>query len=35
MGAHIDHQFGEINGLAIDKGIHMAYRPKQNGIVEL
>ena len=35
LGAHIDHQFGKINGLAIDKGIHMAYRPKQNGIIEL
>ena len=23
------------NGLAIDKGIHMAYHPKQNGIIEL
>lgn len=35
LGAHIDHQYGKINGLAIDKGIHMAYRPKQNGIIEL
>ena len=35
LGAHIDHQYGKINGLAIDKGIHMAYHPKQNGIVEL
>ena len=25
LGAHIDHQFGKINGLAIDKGIHFAY----------
>ena len=24
LGAHIDHQYGKINGLAIDKGIHMA-----------
>ena len=35
LGAHIDHQFGKINGLAIDKGIHIAYRPKQNGVVEV
>ena len=35
LGAHIDHQYGKINGLAIDKGIHMAYHPKQNGIIEL
>ena len=35
LGAHIDHQFGKINGLAIDKGIHIAYSPKHNGVVEL
>ena len=35
LGAHIDHQFGKINGLAIDKGIHIAYRRKENGVVEL
>ena len=35
LGAHIDHQFGKINGLAIDKGIHIAYNPKHNGVVEL
>ena len=35
LGAHIDHQYGKINGPAIDKGIHMAYHPKQNGVVEL
>ena len=25
LGAHLDHQWGKINGLAIDKGIHIAY----------
>jgi len=35
LGAHIDHQLGVINGLAIDKGIHIAYSPKHNGVVEL
>lgn len=35
LGAHIDHQFGKINGFAIDKGIHIAYRPKHNGVIEL
>lgn len=35
LGAHIDHQYGKNNGLAIDKGIHMAYHPKQNSVVEL
>lgn len=35
LGAHIDHQNGIINGLAIDKGISIVYSPKMNGIVEL
>ncbi len=35
IGAHIDHQMGKITGFAIDKGISIAYRPKQNGVVEL
>jgi len=35
MGAHSDHQLGKITGLAIDKGIHIAYGPKLNGVVEL
>lgn len=35
IGAHSDHQYGKITGLAIDKGIHIAYRPKRSGIVEL
>ena len=35
LGAHIDHQHGKVNGLAIDKGIHIAYSPKLNGVVEL
>ena len=35
VGAHVDHNFGKITGFAIDKGIHFAYRPKQNGVVEI
>ena len=35
MGAHSDHQYGKITGLAIDKGVHFAYGPKKNGVVEL
>ena len=35
IGAHSDHQHGKITGLAIDKGIHIAFRPKRSGIVEL
>lgn len=35
IGAHSDHNLGKITGFALDKGIHIAYRPKQNGVVEL
>ncbi len=35
IGAHSDHQHGKITGLAIDKGVHIAYSPKTNGVVEL
>ena len=35
IGAHSDHNLGKITGLAIDKGIHFAYSPKQNGVVEI
>ncbi len=35
LGAHIDHQLGAINGLAIDKGIHIAYGKKESGICEV
>lgn len=35
LGAHIDHQFGKINGLAINKGIHFAYSRKTTGICEI
>ena len=35
IGAHSDHNLGKITGLAIDKGIHIAYAAKQNGVVEM
>ena len=35
LGAHVDHQLGKVTGFAIDKGIHIAYSPKQNGVIEL
>ncbi|MCD7855148.1 MAG: GHMP kinase [Clostridiales bacterium] len=35
LGAHVDHQLGKINGFAIDKGIHIAYGAKRNGIIEM
>ncbi len=35
LGAHVDHQHGKITGLAIDKGIRIAYSPKRNGVIEV
>jgi len=35
LGAHSDHQLGRITGFAIDKGIHIAYGPKKNGVIEI
>jgi len=34
IGAHSDHQYGKVTVLAIDKGIHIAYSPKRNGIIK-
>lgn len=35
VGAHSDHQYGKILGMAIDKGITIAYSPSENGEVQL
>lgn len=35
LGAHSDHQLGKITGFAIDKGVNIAFGPKQNGIIEI
>lgn len=35
LGAHVDHQLGQVTGFAIDKGIHIAYAAKQNGVIEV
>ncbi len=35
IGAHSDHQFGKITGIAINKGINIAYDSKPNGIIEV
>lgn len=35
IGAHSDHQLGKITGLTIDRGIHIAYGVKRNGVCEL
>ncbi len=35
IGAHSDHNLGKVTGLAIDKGLHLAYHVKRNGVIEL
>lgn len=35
IGAHSDHQLGKITGFAINKGIYIAYGPKENGVIEI
>ena len=35
LGAHIDHQRARITGFAIDKGIYIAYTPKDDGVIEV
>ena len=35
IGAHSDHNLGKITGLALNKGLHIAFRPKQNGVIEM
>ena len=35
IGAHSDHNLGKITGLAIDKGIHIAFGVKHNGVIEM
>jgi len=35
IGAHSDHNLGKITGFAIDKGIHIVFDSKQNGIIEM
>ena len=35
IGAHSDHNLGKITGFAIDKGIHIAYSAKHNGVIEM
>ena len=35
IGAHSDHNFGKITGLAIDKGIRIAYGVVESGAVEV
>lgn len=35
LGAHVDHNLGKITGFAIDKGVHVAYNIKKNGVIEI
>ena len=35
IGAHSDHNLGKITGLALNKGLHIAFRPKQHGVIEM
>ena len=35
IGAHSDHNLGKITGFAINAGIHIAYSPKHNGVIEM
>jgi galactokinase/galacturonokinase len=35
IGAHSDHNLGKITGFAIDKGIHLAFSPAEDGTVKL
>lgn len=35
IGAHSDHNLGKITGFAIDAGIHIAFSPKHNGVIEM
>ncbi len=35
LGAHSDHQLGKVTGFAIDAGVHIAFGPKKNGVVEM
>lgn len=35
VGAHSDYNQGFVTGMTLDRGIHIAYCPKLNGVVEL
>ncbi len=35
IGAHVDHNYGKVTGMAINAGVRIAYGVKQNGVVEL
>lgn len=35
IGAHSDHNLGKITGLAINKGIYIAYTPNSDGMIDI
>lgn len=35
LGAHSDHQAGKVMGFALDHGVHIAYKAKMNGVIEV
>ncbi len=35
LGAHIDHQQGLVTGFALDRGIHLAYSPREDTTVRM
>jgi galactokinase len=35
LGAHVDHQYGLVTGMALDIGINMIYAPNQNGYIRV
>ena len=35
LGAHVDHQLGQVTAMAIDRGVRFAYVPLEDGQVHL
>ena len=35
IGAHSDHNLGKITGLALDKGIHLCYKPNDSDLIDM
>ena len=33
LGAHVDHQFGRVTGMAIDRSILLAFAPTDDGSI--
>lgn len=35
LGAHVDHQYGQVSGFALDKGVTLTYEPTSNGNISI